>query len=172
MTSIPTYGFSKRRERAAWRRTLRFLVAAIALMTGKAHAGWLEPEVKTFESCIEENAFLAAELKRQSRSSKFYFTRFIKGSAAADDQMFSALGMAGMISSLPLLSTDLPLEDKQRMRFTGTVHKRKASTLERLLGGGRDRIFYEVGLLGQKAVLNASSFMLQPVAVCKRALEA
>jgi hypothetical protein len=29
--------------------------------------------------------------------------------------MFSALGMMGMISSLPLLSTDLALEDDQRV---------------------------------------------------------
>lgn len=172
MTSIPTYGLSKRQERAPWLRPLRFFLAAIALIIGKAYAGWLEPQVRTFESCIEESIFLAAELKRQSRSSKLYFTRFIKDGAATDDQMFSALGVAGMISSLPLLSTDLALEDEQRMLFTGTVHKRKASTLERFLGGGRDRIFYEVELLGQRAILNASSFVQQPIAVCEQALEA
>jgi len=148
------------------------LPVVILLIIGKAYAGWLEPHVKTFEACVEEAAFLAAELKRQSRSSKLYFTRFSEESASTDGQMFTALGIAGMIADYPLLSSDPALENDLQVRFTGTAYKRKASALERFFGGGEDRIFYEVEVLGQRVVLSASSLTQPPIAICRQALEA
>ena len=94
--------------------------------------------------------------------------RIRPGGNSTDERLLRRLGMGGAIFATHILnplalSYDIPL------RFTGTVYKYGPGILHRWLGGSRAQIFYEVELLGEKALLHKGSFRNPPLPICAEA---
>ena len=158
-------------ERAPIRRTFLLLIAALLVMSGKAHAGLFFSDDRAFESCTTAMIVAAGELKKWSRSSELHYFRIRPGGDSTDERMLRRLGMSGAIFSIPFGEQALALSDDTPVRFTGTVYKHRPDILHRVLGGSREEIFYEVELLGEKALLRAGSFRNPPLPICDEAIQ-
>ncbi len=77
--------------------------------------------------------------------------------------------MGGAIFDIPIMNA-VELSNHTPVQFTGTVYKYKPGLLHRWLGGSRGAIYYEVELLGEKALLHAGSFRAPPLPICEEAL--
>lgn len=157
-------------ERAPIRRTLLLPMAALLIMSGKAQAGFFFSDYRPFESCTTAMVFTAEKLKKVSKSTELHYSRNRQGGDSTDERMLRRLGMSGAIFSIPIIN-DLALSDDTPVRFTGTVYKYRPGMLHRVLGGTREQIFYEVELLGEKALLHAGSFRKPPLPICDEAIE-
>ena len=158
-------------EETPIRRTLLFLLVVLLLMSGKAQAGFFFSDYRPFEVCTTALVVSVGELKKWSKSSELYYFRIRPGGDSTDERMLRRLGMSGAIFSIPIGEQTLALSNDTRVRFTGTVYKRRPGMLHRLLGGAREQIFYEVELLGEKALLRAGSFRKPPSPICDEAIQ-
>ena len=113
--------------------------------------------------------FTAGKLKEGTKSAALYYFRIRPGGNSTDERMLRQLGMSGDIFDIPI-GEALALSDDTLVRFTGTVYKYRPGMLHRVLGGSREELFYEVELLGEKALLHAGSFRTPPLPICKEAI--
>ena len=157
-------------ERAPSRRTLLLLIIALLIMSGKAQAGFFFSDYKLFKSCTTAMVFTAGKLKEGTKSAALYYFRIRPGGDSTDERMLRRLGMCGDIFDIPI-GEALALSDDTVVRFTGTVCKYRPGMLHRVLGGSREEIFYEVELLGEKALLHAGSFRNPPLPICDEAIQ-
>jgi hypothetical protein len=157
-------------ERAPIRRTLLFLLVVPLLMSGKAQAAFFFSDYRPFESCTTAMVITAEKLKEGSKSSELHYSRIRPGGNSTDERMLRRLGMSGAIFSIPIIEA-LALSDDTLVRFTGTAYKYRPGMLHRVLGGSREAIFYEVELLGEKALLHAGSFRSPPLPICDEAIQ-
>lgn len=163
-------GLNRVTEQASIRRLPLLLIAILLLMSGKAQAGLFISDARAFESCTTAIVVSAGELKKWSSSSELYHFRIRPGGNSTDERILRRLGMSGDIFDIPI-GEALALLDDTAVRFTGTVYKRRPGMLHRLLGGSRKQIFYEVELLGEKALLHAGSFRKPPLPICHEAVQ-
>jgi hypothetical protein len=157
-------------EHAPIRRTLLLPIVALLIMSGKAHAGFFFSDYRPFLSCTTAMVFTAGKLKEGTTSAALYYFRIRPGGNSADERMLRRLGMSGDIFDIPI-GEALALSDDTPVRFTGTVFKYRPGMLHRVLGGSREQIFYEVELLGEKALLHAGSFRKPPLPICDEAIQ-
>lgn len=152
-------------ERAPIRCTFPLLIIVSLLMGGKAQAGLFLSDDRAFKSCTMAMIVSAGELKEGSKSSELHYSRIRPGGNSIDERLLRRLAMGGAIFATPILNP-LALSDGTPLRFTGTVYKYRPGLLHRWLGGSREQIFYEVELLGEKALLHAGSFRKPPLPIC------
>lgn len=155
--------------RACAMRALALLTGGIVLMGGLT-ACTLNPRVKTFRDCAPAIEVVARDLKEMSLTKELYYTPLTPSMIGQDARMFTTLGATGYIFLGRFKNDDTPLAGDERLRFTGTVYKRKPSIPERLIGRVPNRLFYEVIVAGKSVALHAGSFEKLPASVCAAAL--
>lgn len=173
--SAPTgaiYGWARQYGQAFHRRLLSALVALTSVTaSSNAAAGFLEPHMEVIRDCTSPGETSGELLASKSKTSELLLTIVTPSDEYVDALLLKEHGKRGMIAHRSINRNAPKLKNQTQVRFSGEVYVRFASTLEEVLGGGRDWIYYDVALGESSYLLDVQAFGVRPRSICGEALQ-
>lgn len=154
-----------------WNVQPTLVLFAVLMVSTDTVAGFFEPHMEVFEDCTSPGVVSGRSLAAQSKTSKLLFTIMTPSDGYVDAQLVAGLGKQGMVAHRSIDRKAPKLEKSSQIRFSGKVYVRFASLLEKVLGGGRDWLFYDVSIGASNYLLGVQAFDVMPRPICPEALK-
>ncbi|CAM3865486.1 hypothetical protein [Parendozoicomonas haliclonae] len=130
--------------------TLSF-ISVVLLTLGLSNV--LNPSMERIEQCYEGFAISSDTLQSLARRGELFANHFEPESDSTDASLLSDNGLDGFVSPGKLNSYDKRLSNEVEIIFSGDAYFRHSSFLERSIGGGSDKLFYEVNIGGLRYLI-------------------